>query len=64
MKWCERCLSDHEGLCLDEHMRLDLSEALEAYFRYADTGGIVRQEASPGRGVPNLTLREKRFSFS
>lgn len=28
MSWCERCLTDHVGLCLDERRRLSLGRLL------------------------------------
>lgn len=42
LKWCERCLCDHEGPCLDEHMRRDTSKAVQAYFEDQRIAAPVR----------------------
>jgi len=30
MSWCQRCLTDHAGLCLDERRRLEFGSTLGA----------------------------------
>jgi len=42
MRWCDRCWSDHDGICMDESMRLDLLEALVTYFRDQDRENYIR----------------------
>ncbi len=64
MRWCERCLADHEGLCLDEDRRIDFSKALGAYFRNADQTELLRRSLLTGSGPLEVSFQEEYLRLS
>lgn len=64
MRWCERCLSDHEGLCLDEDRRIDFSKALGAYFRNADETELLRRSLPTGSMSFDVSFQEEHLRLS
>ncbi len=53
MTWCERCVADHDGPCIDEFARREVSEALEGYRRGAKGRARKRGGASSSRRFPS-----------
>ena len=50
MTWCERCVADHDGPCIDEFARREVSEALEGYRHSGFGRSRKRARAKPSRG--------------
>ncbi len=52
MTWCERCLADHEGPCLDQSARREISDALDGYRRGANRRPRKKPGAASSRRFP------------